>query len=123
MSEQTTEERLIGLLKKSSEAKQALEKAKLTLTPLQQAYDDASEEVVKAMDELRKEAGHDSVHVVKRRKSPKPYNLSPEMKRQRVGKASYTRAINNGKTEKEAKAAQKSAEVAFDEKFGRAAGA
>ena len=87
------------------------------MNPLEEAAHKAAEKVNELILKFQTANGFVAARGAKR-KSAKPYNLPPASKIARVGKAAYTRAINAGQSEKDAKAAQKSAESSLKVKLG-----
>ena len=112
-------------LKACSISAKALEDAKLSLAPLEQKADEDQQLANRLMDSFRKLSGGtgSSLSIPKKRKLA-PYNITPESKIARSGKAAYTRAINGGKSEADANKAKRNAEKMTTEKLkGKAADA
>jgi hypothetical protein len=100
----------------------ALDKAKATLEPLETAAKSADQQVNSLMREYAKLTNDEPAWVGRGRggvKGPrKKYNISNESKIQASSKRAYTRAINSGASEKDAKKAAANAEKLLSEKLG-----
>jgi hypothetical protein len=115
-----TSEVLAELQKALSAAERAhatLEKAKSSLAPLETAAKEADSAVAVLMRQYQGLTGESSGRGG-RRGPRKAYNISPENKIAATEKRAYTRAINAGKSEVEAKKAGKAAAKALAEKLG-----
>src|SRR5580658_7265635 len=110
MSEQLTlsnvQEQLISALEKSKTASKTLEDAQARLAPLEVKAAEAQEHVSALMNEFNRLTGKAPA---KGRTSKGKYNQTPESKLAAQEKRSYTRAINGGATEAEAKKIAKEA--------------
>ena len=124
MSEQSTlsgiQEQLIAALEKSKAASKTLEDAKAKLAPLEAKAAEAQEQITQLMNEYNRLTGNVPA---KRRRGGVPgprkaYVISNESKIAATEKRSYTKAINAGKTEVEAKKAGKDAAKALAAKLG-----
>jgi hypothetical protein len=103
----------------SAKAQEQLDQARLKLAPMEATANEAADLVNKLIRRFQVLTKAEvSGPTTKKKRILKPYNITPESKIGRVGKAAYTRAINAGAPEKEAKAAQKSAEAALKAKLG-----
>ena len=115
-----TSEVLAELQKALSTAERAhatLEKAKASLAPLEEAAKEADGAVAVLMKQYQALTGESSGRGG-RRGPRKAYNISSENKIAATEKRAYTRAINAGKSEVEAKKAGKGAAKALAEKLG-----
>ena len=103
MSEQSTlsniQEQLIAALEKSKAASKTLEDARAKLAPLEVKATEAQEHVTHLMGEYNRLTGNVKAKGRVRGK----YNQTPESKLAAQEKRSYSRAINAGKSEAEAK--------------------
>jgi len=119
MSEQPTlstiQEQLIAALEKSKAASKTLEDAQAKLAPLEVKAAEAQEHVVQLMNEFNRLTGKVAT---KTRTMRGKYNQSPESKLAAQEKRSYTRAINSGSSEAEAKKIAKEAVKALAAKLG-----
>ena len=124
MSEQSTlsgiQEQLIAALEKSKAASKTLEEAKAKLAPLEAKAAEAQEQVTQLMNEYNRLTGNAPV---KRRRGGVPgprkaYVISNESKIAATEKRSFTKAINAGKSEAEARKAGKDAAKALAAKLG-----
>ena|ERR1035438_1279731 len=119
MSEQLTlssiQEQLIAALEKSKAASKTLEDAQSKLAPLELKAKEAQELVTQLMQEYNRLTGNVRA---KGKTGRKTYNQTPESKLAAQEKRSYTRAINGGSTEAEAKKIAKEAVKALAAKLG-----
>ena len=124
MSEQSTlsgiQEQLIAALEKSKSASKTLEEAKAKLAPLEAKALESQAEVTQLMNEFNRLTG--TVRAKNRRGGVpgprKAYVISNESKIAATEKRSYTKAINAGKGEAEAKKAGRDAAKALAAKLG-----
>jgi outer membrane protein TolC len=124
MSEQSTlsgiQEQLITALEKSRNASKTLEDARAKLAPLEAKALEAQEQVNKLMNEYNRLTGKGPAKS-RRGGVPGPrkaYVISDESKIAATEKRSYTKAINAGKNEAEAKKVGKDAAKALAAKLG-----
>ena len=119
MSEQLTlsniQEQLIQALEKSKAASKTLEDAQSKLAPLEMKAAEAQEHVSALMSEFNRLTGKVPA---KGRTARGKYNQTPESKLAAQEKRSYTRAINSGATEAEAKKIAKEAVKKLSLKLG-----
>jgi hypothetical protein len=110
MSEQSTlsniQEQLIAALEKSKAASKTLEDAKAKLAPLEAKAAEAQQQVTQLMNEYNRLTGNVPA---KGRAVRGKYNQTPESKLAAQEKRSYSRAVNAGKSEAEAKKIAKEA--------------
>jgi chromosome segregation ATPase len=103
MSDQSTlsniQEQLIAALEKSKAASKTLEDAKAKLAPLETKAAEAQEHVTHLMDEYNRLTGN----VKAKGRTRGKYNQTPESKLAAQEKRSYSRAVNGGASEAEAK--------------------
>jgi hypothetical protein len=118
MSELTIEEQMQAAMKESAAASKALADAKAKLSPLEEAAHSAATKLNEIILKFQVANGFVSAGPTKKKRVMKAYNITNESKIARSGKAAYTRTINGGGSEKDAKAAQKSAEAALKTKLG-----
>ena len=120
MSEQLTlsniQEQLIAALEKSKAASKTLEDAKAKLAPLEAKAAEAQEQVTQLMNEYNRLTGN--VRAKGARTARGKYNQTPESKVAAQEKRTYTRAINSGASEAEAKKTAKEAGKALAAKLG-----
>jgi hypothetical protein len=113
------QEQLIAALEKSKAASKTLEEAQGKLAPLEAKAHEAQQHVTKLMSDYNRLTGNTPM---KGRRgsagSKKVYNQTPESKIASQEKRSYTRAINNGSSEAEAKKIAKEAAKALAVKLG-----
>jgi hypothetical protein len=107
----------------AQKAHKALEDAKAGLAPLEQAAANADDAVNDLMRQYQAEtnvipAMKRGARFIKEHRQKKAYNITPGSKIAATGKRAHTRAINAGKSEAEAKKAQKEAEKLLAEKLG-----
>jgi hypothetical protein len=118
MSEQSTlsniQEQLIAALEKSKAASKTLEDARAKLAPLEVKATEAQEHVTHLMNEYNRLTGN--VRAKGRVKGK--YNQTPESKLAAQEKRSYTRAINSGSSEAEAKKIAREAVKALATRLG-----
>ena len=110
----TIQEHLIAALEKSKVASKALEDARAKLAPLEKKAIEAQATVTQLMAEFNRLTGH----AKKARTARGKYNQTPESKVAAQEKRSYTRAINNGASEAEAKKIAKDAGRALGARLG-----
>jgi hypothetical protein len=119
MSEQLTlsniQEQLIAALEKSRTASKALEDAKAKLAPLEAKAAEAQKYVTGLMNEYNRLTGSVRTKV---KTTGRKYSQTPESKLAAQEKRSFTRAINSGATEAEAKKIAKEAVKALAAKLG-----
>src|SRR5580658_9499493 len=119
MSEQLTlssvQEQLIAALEKSKAASKTLEDAQAKLAPLEAKAAEAQEHVSQLMNEFNRLTGKVSA---KSRTTRGKYTQRNESKLAAQEKRSYTRAINGGASEAEAKKIAKEAVKALSAKLG-----
>lgn len=119
MSEQSTlsniQEQLITALEKSKAASKTLEDAKAKLAPLELKAAEAQEHVNQLMNEYNRLTGNVRA---KGRTTRGRYNQTPESKLAAQEKRSYTRAINNGASDADAKKIAKKAVAVLAAKLG-----
>jgi hypothetical protein len=118
MSEQSIEELMAVAMKESAAASKALADAKAKLSPLEEAAHTAAEKLNGIILKFQVANGFVSAGPSKKKRILKPYNITPESKVSRVGKAAYTRSINAGSSEADAKKSQRDAEKALKAKLG-----
>ena len=103
MPEQSTlaniQEQLIVALEKSKAASKTLEDAKAKLAPLEVKAAEAQEHVTHLLNEYNRLTGH----VRSKGRTRAKYNQTPESKLAAQEKRSYSRAVNSGSSEAEAK--------------------
>jgi hypothetical protein len=110
---------LTKALAESAKADEALQKAKIALAPLEEAAIEKHKVVNVLMGQYQNLTTDSSSGGRGGRRGPrKTYNITPEVKVVASGKRAYTRAINAGQSEKEAKKAQAAAEKLLAEKLG-----
>src|SRR5580698_4149721 len=119
MAEQSTlsniQEQLIAALEKSKAASKTLEDAQAKLAPLEAKAAEAQEHVTQLMNEYNRLTGN----VRAKGKTVRgKYNQTPESKLAAQEKRSYTRAINGGASEAEAKKTSREAVKALAAKLG-----
>src|ERR1700722_7681975 len=109
MSEQLTlsniQEQLIAALEKSKAASKLLEDARAKLAPLEAKAAEAQEHVTHLMAEYNRLTGN----VKAKGRAKGKYNQTPESKLAAQEKRSYSRALNGGASEAEAKKRAKEA--------------
>ena len=119
MSEQLTlsniQDQLIQALERSKAASKTLEDAQAKLAPLEVKALEAQEHVTQLMNEFNRLTGKVAT---KGRTARGKYNQTPESKLHAQEKRSYTRAINNGASEAEAKKIAKEAVKNLAAKLG-----
>jgi hypothetical protein len=93
------QEQLIAALEKSKTTSKALEDAKVKLAPLEAKAAEAQEHVTQLMNEYNRLTGN----VRAKGRSKGKYNQTPESKLAAQEKRSFSRAINGGSSEVEAK--------------------
>jgi hypothetical protein len=109
------QEQLIAALEKSRVASKTLEDAQAKLAPLEVKALEAQEHVSQLMNEFNRLTGKAPA---KGRAARGKYNQTPESKLAAQEKRSYTRAINGGSSEAEAKKIAKEAVKALAAKLG-----
>ena len=118
MPEQSTlaniQEQLIVALEKSKAASKTLEDAKAKLAPLEVKAAEAQEHVNQLMAEYNRLTGN----VRSKGRTRGKYNQTPESKLAAQEKRSYSRAVNSGATEAEAKKRAKEAVKALAARLG-----
>jgi chromosome segregation ATPase len=118
MPEQSTissiQEQLIAALEKSKAASKTLEDAKAKLAPLEEKAAEAQEQVTQLMNEYNRLTGN----VPAKGRVRAKYNQTPESKLAAQEKRSYTRAINSGASEAEAKKIARDAVKALAARLG-----
>jgi hypothetical protein len=118
MPEQSTlsniQEQLIAALEKSKAASKTLEDARAKLAPLEAKAVEAQEHVTHLMNEYNRLTGN----VRAKGRTGRKYSQTAESKIAAQEKRSYSRAINAGKTEAEAKKIAKEAARALAAKLG-----
>ncbi|MGD1092326.1 MAG: hypothetical protein ABSB35_10075 [Bryobacteraceae bacterium] len=121
MPEQMTlsniQEQLIVALEKSKVASKTLEDARAKLAPLEAKAVEAQQNVAQLMAEYNRLTGNVREKGA-RTVSGRKYNQTPESKVAAQEKRTYTRAINGGSTEAEAKKTAKEAGKALAAKLG-----
>jgi hypothetical protein len=119
MPEQSTlgaiQEQLITALEKSKVASKTLEDARAKLAPLEAKATEAQEHVTQLMNEYNRLTGNVQA---KGRTTRGKYNQTPESKLAAQEKRSYSRAINSGASEAEAKKIAQKAVKALAAKLG-----
>ena len=119
MSEQSNlssvQEQLIAALEKSKAASKTLEDAQAKLAPLEAKAAEAQEHVTQLMNEYNRLTGNVRG---KGRTARGKYNQTPESKLAAQEKRSYTRAVNSGASETEAKKIAKEAVKKLTAKLG-----
>jgi chromosome segregation ATPase len=110
------QEQLIAALEKSKAASKTLEDARAKLAPLEAKAAEAQESVTQLMNEYNRLTGN--VRTKSARTARGKYNQTPESKVAAQEKRTYTRAINNGASEAEAKKVAKEAAKALAAKLG-----
>jgi hypothetical protein len=119
MPEQSTlsniQEQLIAALEKSKAASKTLEEAQAKLAPLEAKAAEAQEHVTHLMNEYNRLTGNVGP---KSRTTRGKYNQTPESKLAAQEKRSYSRAINSGASEAEAKKIAQKAVRALSAKLG-----
>jgi hypothetical protein len=121
MSELTIEEQLQSALTESAKATKTLSDARAKLAPLESAAQLAAASVNDLIKKFQLANGFGDGSGVgngKKKRILKPYNITPESKIGRVGKAAYTRAKTAGLSDREAKKAQADAEASLKLKLG-----
>jgi hypothetical protein len=118
MAEQSTlsniQEQLIVALEKSKAASKTLEDARAKLAPLEVKAAEAQEHVTQLMNEYNRLTGNVRTKGRVRGK----YNQTPESKLAAQEKRSYSRAVNSGSTEAEAKKIAREAVKALAARLG-----
>jgi hypothetical protein len=118
MSEQSTlsnvQEQLIVALEKSKVASKTLEDARAKLAPLEVKAAEAQEHVTQLMNEYNRLTGNVRAKGRVRGK----YNQTPESKLAAQEKRSFSRAVNAGATEAEAKKTAREAVKALAARLG-----
>jgi hypothetical protein len=109
------QEKLIAALEKSKAASKTLEDAQAKLAPLEAKAAEAQEHVTQLMNEYNRLTANVGP---KGRTVRGKYNQTPESKLAAQEKRSYTRAINAGKSEAEAKKIAKKAVAALAVRLG-----
>jgi hypothetical protein len=109
------QEQLIVALEKSKTASKSLEDARAKLAPLELKATEAQAHVAQLMTEYNRLIGNTKG---KGRTVRGKYNQTPESKLAAQEKRSYTRAINNGASEAEAKKISKEAGKALAARLG-----
>jgi chromosome segregation ATPase len=109
------QEQLIAALEKSKTASKTLEDAKAKLAPLEAKAAEAQQQVTELMNEYNRLTGNVRV---KSRVVHGKYNQTPESKVAAQEKRTYTRAINGGASEAEAKKIAKEAGKTLAAKLG-----
>ena len=121
MAEQVTlsniQEQLIAALEKSKVASKTLEDARAKLAPLEAKAAEAQEAVSQLMNEYNRLTGNVRGTGARTARGRK-YSQTPESKVAAQEKRTYTRAINNGASEAEAKKIAKEAGRALAAKLG-----
>lgn len=112
----TIQEQLIAALEKHKTALKTLEDARAKLAPLEVKAAEAQEAVSQLMNEYNRLTGN--VRAKSARTTRGKYNQTPESKVAAQEKRTYTRAINGGATEAEAKKTAKEAGKALAAKLG-----
>jgi hypothetical protein len=119
MSEQSSlsdiQEQLIAALEKSKVASKTLEDARAKLAPLEAKAAEAQEHVTQLMTEYNRLTGNVKA---RSRTARGRYNQTPESKIAAQEKRSYSRAVNSGKTEAEAKKIGRDAAKALAARLG-----
>jgi hypothetical protein len=109
------QEQLIAALEKSKAASKTLEDAQAKLAPLEAKAAEAQEHVTQLMHEYNRLTGNVRG---KGRTARGKYNQTPESKLAAQEKRSYSRAVNAGKSEAEAKKIAKDAVKALAARLG-----
>jgi hypothetical protein len=121
MPEQLTlsniQEQLIAALEKSKVASKTLEDARAKLAPLEVKAAEAQQQVTKLMVEYNRLTGNVREKGTRTARGRK-YNQTPESKVAAQEKRTYTRAINSGRSEAEAKKTAQEAGKALAVKLG-----
>lgn len=110
---------LQSALSEAERAEHTLEQAKAKLAPLEEAATEKRNAVAVLMNQYQSLTNPMATATVKRGRGPKKeYNISPESKVASTEKRTYTKAINAGKSEAEAKKAGKAAASLLAKKLG-----
>jgi hypothetical protein len=102
----------------SAKAQEQLDQATAKLAPMETTADEAASLVNKLIRRFQTLTGAEISGPTKKKRILKPYNITPEAKISRVGKAAFTRAINAGSSEADAKKVQRDAEKSLKAKLG-----